>query len=160
MTKTRLTVTEQIICAPFLMKDGKPTSFEPGGFSRWLERGDEQPYGPRQIKVTQKWLPVETGWLRNTETGELMVGLLVLRNDTEKIHKQNLKDEQTEFLNKKVIHVGLVTCESGSEVVTVFAQCRPGETGVRIDPLNLDSYRICAPFSQEIVKATLFLVPS
>jgi hypothetical protein len=152
VTTARMTVIEQVVFSP---GDAKPTDFEPS-FVRHLQHADEQAI-ERKIKVTNEWKPLELVWFNDKPE---LVGHLVLRNDEGRNLKVNQTAEQKAETAKKVIQVGLLGWDSaGEEFIKAFAQCLPGESGIRIDPMNLHLYRICCPSSQEVVKATLFLVP-
>lgn len=152
--RSRMMVVEQIVVS----SDDKPLEFTPS-FVRTLEHGEEQAIA-RKIKVTSEWQPLDLLWFADCPE---RVGQLVIRNDEGKGLYKNLSEEDKAATAKRVIEVGLCIGHNfhlNAESVIDFGQCLPGESGPRIDPRNLHLYRIRHRLSsQEVIKATLFLVP-
>lgn len=86
---SRLTV---ITTVSFQPKDGPPTS-NGKPFDR-VVKTDEQPYGPRRLKVGEEWTQLETGWLSEA-------GHVVIENDEGYwTQKQPTKEERAEAESK------------------------------------------------------------
>jgi hypothetical protein len=70
MTKFRPKLTG-IITFHYIDSDGNGIPMD----RRWstILNSDEQPWGPRKLIAAEKWLPLETGWIKNA-------GLLLISN--------------------------------------------------------------------------------
>lgn len=144
--KSRLVIVEQVVHYPDEMS--QPTSFEGLGFTRHLE-SDEQSY-TRRIRITHEWQPLDVGWCK-----ECGVSQLILRNEEGRGLTQNPSEEEREAIKGRIIW--LASNENGDDLMTPFAELRPGES-LRISPTSVESWYTCA-LSQEPVRATIICVP-
>lgn len=144
VSRSRLTVVENIVVS----STDSPQSVFDGSFSCRLNNGDEQPYGPRHIKVTEEWQPLDLGWL----DGDDIVGMLSLRNDEGRNLLANPTPEQLATIAASVVDVAVDTLNSG---LIPFSEVSAGRS-IRLFP-TLKLWVRCISGS---ARCTLFVVPS
>jgi hypothetical protein len=130
--QSRLTVRGTIY---FQQPGAQPTSV-PYGYSRLLD-SDEQPYGPRRVKVGGQWQPLDAGWVRGA-------GLFSLENRPDG--------------KGGAVAIGLSLGHAGDEaehVVTLVPEVRPGEAaGWR--PADLGALRVRCLRGETVCLLTVF----
>lgn len=143
VSRSRLTVVENTV----ISSTESPQSVFDGSFSCWLDNGDEQPYGPRRIKVTDQWQPLDTGWLEGN------AGMLTLRNDEGRNMLTNPTPEQLATIAAGVVEVGIIALVSG--VVIPFSDVPAGRS-IRLFPRSMSLFVRCL---NGVARCTLFVVP-
>jgi hypothetical protein len=117
--QTRFVVYEVVSYA------GSPPAQWESRYSRPLTE-DEQPYGPRHLKVGPGWAPLDTGWVAGP-------ALLLLSNPRPAWSRQPTADQRKEA-EGRVVEVGWDSQRGpGYESTFPFALVRPGES-CRFEP--------------------------
>lgn len=114
----KLIVVEQV----YHQNDGdEPAAYE----SRWCRilLTDEQPYGPRKVKVDREWRLLDTGWLNDAS-------LLGLSNEEGKHLQANPTAAEADLSSRKVVELSF----DGSEAAILI---HPGQD-CRFSPANVN----------------------
>ncbi len=93
--KSRLTVVESL----YHQASGEEGVMVSSSFSRNLE-SDDQAYGPRRLKATEEWQPLDCGWVEE-------IGMISVTNEEGKHLQVNPTEEEKEALAKKVLEISL-----------------------------------------------------
>lgn len=100
--KSRVVVVEQVY---HQQPGGQPTVVE-SKYTRRLD-SDEQPFGPRRIRVTEEWTKLDTGWV-------VEGGMLCLSNEEGKIMTVQPSPSERRDIDSRIVEVCLVDPETGN----------------------------------------------
>lgn len=93
--KSRLTVVESL----YHQASGEEGMMVSSRFSRDLE-SDDQAYGPRRLKATEEWQPLDCGWVEE-------MGMVSITNEEGKRLQVNPTEKEKEATAKKVLELAL-----------------------------------------------------
>lgn len=100
--KSRVVVVEQVY---HQQPHGQPVVVE-SKYTRRLD-SDEQPFGPRRIRVGEEWTKPDTGWVADG-------GLLCLSNEEGKGLAVQPSPSERNDINSRIVEVCLVDPETGN----------------------------------------------
>ncbi len=128
VNRSRVVVVESVYHQPI---DGAPIITE-SKYVRVLD-SDEQPYGPRRIKVHGDWTQLKTGWLTT-------YSLVTLSNE-EGRHLQVIPTtQQSESIRSRIIDIAILD-EFGKYIV--IGHVNPGESYRGTPPRGATLYARC-----------------
>lgn len=132
------------------------------GFTRWID-SDEQPYGPRNLIVTEQWKPLDCGWI-GEENGE-GAGQLVIVNLEGRYLSVNPSEAEKRMIDGKVVELGVMsspndpptpTSELPAAAIIPFAFIRPRGDAPRFEPVHCRSIFIRCQKGTARCSVTLF----
>jgi len=116
-----------------------------GSFSKEL-KGDEQVYGPRRMRLTEDWVPLDAGWIKDDGAS-----LLLIQNEQPKFSR-TLSKAQREEVESRVIEIGVKT----GETILALESLPPGASSRFIYPLvPLGDFRVRGRAKEAVAFVTI-----
>lgn len=113
---------------------------------------DEQPCGPRTVKVGEEWQPLELGWLKDC------VGMVIITNEEGRFPQRKPSEEEKAEAAERMLQVAVVMMvDWATEHLTVpFALVLPTET-LCFCPADASALRVRC--RKGTAKVTITLLP-